>query len=220
VHVRQPDDRPVIMVTVREPAAMPDDGRPWRLQSVPYLRPLAHIKRFSDFGQAYYQRQARRNGFDEALLTGPDGVISEGSVTNIGFVHGGSFTWPSAPMLAGVTMQLLDRNVDSYGIVIARHEVRLADLRVRLTRDRVRADPARRRTRARRRILCSSRLRRSVIIGARAILPLTGRAYRSLPAERNDSYHPCMNGFASRRLSWPAGVRSARIDPLGEDDRR
>jgi branched-subunit amino acid aminotransferase/4-amino-4-deoxychorismate lyase len=128
VHVRQPDDRPVVMVTVREPAALPGDGRPWRLQSVPYRRAVAHIKRVSDFGQAYYQRLVNRNGFDEALLTGPDGVISEGSITNVGFVLGGHFTWPNAPMLAGVTMQLLDRKAESYGIGTARREIRLADL--------------------------------------------------------------------------------------------
>lgn len=128
VYVRQPEDRPVVMVTVREPAAMLGGGKPWRLQSVPYLRAIAHIKRARDFGQAYYQRQAQRNGFDEALLTGPDGVISEGSITNIGFVLGDDFTWPNAPMLAGVTMQLLDRKAESYGIGTARREIRLADL--------------------------------------------------------------------------------------------
>jgi branched-subunit amino acid aminotransferase/4-amino-4-deoxychorismate lyase len=129
VYVRQPEDRPVVMVTVREPAAMLGDGKPWRLQSVPYLRAVAHIKRVGDFGQAYYQRQAHRNGFDEALLTGPDGVISEGSITNVGFVLDGNFTWPNAPMLAGVTMQLLDRKVESYGIANVKREIRLADLR-------------------------------------------------------------------------------------------
>jgi branched-subunit amino acid aminotransferase/4-amino-4-deoxychorismate lyase len=128
VYVSQPQDRPIVMVTVREPATMPGEGRPWRLQSVPYLRAVAHIKRATDFGQAYYQRQAKGNGFDEALLTGPGGVISEGSITNVGFVLGGHFTWPNAPMLAGVTMQLLDRKAESYGIVNARREIRLADL--------------------------------------------------------------------------------------------
>ena len=129
VYVRQVEDRPSIMVTVREAGDMPGGGQPWRLQSVPYQRPAAQLKRFSDFGQAYYQRLVAKNGFDEALLTGPDGQISEGSVTNIGFIAGNRITWPSAPMLAGVTMQLIEAKFRAAGLGPARQEIRLSDLR-------------------------------------------------------------------------------------------
>jgi branched-subunit amino acid aminotransferase/4-amino-4-deoxychorismate lyase len=128
VNVRQPAEQPVIMVTVREPGPMPGDGRAWRLASVPYQRTAAHIKRMSDFGQAYFQRSVQRDGFDEALLTGPDGLITEGSVTNVGFVSDGQFVWPQAPVLAGVTMQVLEAAFASSGIVARREPVRLADL--------------------------------------------------------------------------------------------
>jgi hypothetical protein len=77
------DRAPSTTVIVRAPGTMP--GGPWRLQSVPYQRSVAHIKHLGDFGQSYYGRSAERNGYDEALLTGPDGTISEGSITNIGF---------------------------------------------------------------------------------------------------------------------------------------
>ena len=92
-------DRPSVIVTTRPPGGMPG-GPSWKLQSVPYQRALAHIKHVGDFGQGYYQRLARRNGFDEALLTGPDAVIAEGSITNIGFCDGASIIWPAAPALA------------------------------------------------------------------------------------------------------------------------
>jgi branched-subunit amino acid aminotransferase/4-amino-4-deoxychorismate lyase len=101
VNLRQPGDRPSVMVTVRPPGGM-TPGR-WRLRSVPYQRPVAHIKHLADFGQGYYQRLARREGFDEALLTGPGGLISEGSITNIGFFDGPMVIWPDAPVLAGIT---------------------------------------------------------------------------------------------------------------------
>ncbi len=39
-------------------------------------------------GQAYYGRAAKRAGFDDALLTGPDGIIAEGAITNIAFSDG------------------------------------------------------------------------------------------------------------------------------------
>ena len=56
------------MVTVRPPAGM--QATPWRLRTVPYQRPLAHIKHLADFGQSYFRRLALRDQFDEALLTG------------------------------------------------------------------------------------------------------------------------------------------------------
>jgi branched-subunit amino acid aminotransferase/4-amino-4-deoxychorismate lyase len=124
VIVRRPDDRgaPWVTVTVRPPAGPLEDSA---LQSVPYQRSVAHIKHTGDFGQEYYGRLAGRNGFDEAVLTGPDGLISEGSITNIGFFDGTTVVWPAAPVLAGITMQLIQARLAGP----QRHSpVRLADL--------------------------------------------------------------------------------------------
>lgn len=126
VYLRHLDDEPSVMVTVRPPGEMP--AGPWRLQAVPYQRSVAHVKHLGDFGQAYFQRLAWRGGFDEALLTGAGGVISEGSVTNVGFFDGTSVVWPYAPMLAGITMQLLTARIGEFGLTSRRAEVRLADL--------------------------------------------------------------------------------------------
>jgi branched-subunit amino acid aminotransferase/4-amino-4-deoxychorismate lyase len=124
VIVQQPDahEPPWVTVTVRPPAVpFPDIT----LMSVPYQRSVAHIKHTGDFGQGYYGRLATRNGFYEALLTGPDGLISEGSMTNIGFFDGTAVVWPAAPMLRGITMQLLAARLAPP----QRHApVRLADL--------------------------------------------------------------------------------------------
>jgi len=110
-----------LLVTVREPAAPPD--RPQLLQSVPYQRPVAHIKHLGSFAQDYHRRRAQRDGFDEVLLTGPDGVVSEGGITNVGFLAGSTVVWPDAPALQGITMQLLQRAVP-----FRRAPVRLGDL--------------------------------------------------------------------------------------------
>jgi len=128
VLVQRPDaDRaPSVMVVVRSPAIMP--GTQWRLQSVPYQRCVAHIKHVGDFGQSYYGRLARRNGFDEALLTGPDGAISEGAITNIGFFDGTTVVWPSAPLLRGITMQLVQAGLPGRGIPSRREPIRLTDV--------------------------------------------------------------------------------------------
>jgi branched-subunit amino acid aminotransferase/4-amino-4-deoxychorismate lyase len=114
------------MVTVRPPASM--QPTPWRLQTVPYQRPLAHIKHLADFGQSYFGRLAHRNRFDEALLTAPGGVICEGSITNIGFSDGDGLVWPNAPVLAGITMQILERTLPAHGVSSRHAPVHTADL--------------------------------------------------------------------------------------------
>jgi branched-subunit amino acid aminotransferase/4-amino-4-deoxychorismate lyase len=124
VIIQQPVEQepPWLTVTVRPPAdPLPDS----RLQSAAYQRSVAHIKHTGDFGQRYYGRLAERNGFDEALLTGPDGLISEGSMTNIGFFDGTAIVWPAAAVLAGITMQLVQGRL----ALPQRHSpVRIADL--------------------------------------------------------------------------------------------
>jgi branched-subunit amino acid aminotransferase/4-amino-4-deoxychorismate lyase len=126
VYVHELESRPSVIVTVRPPGGMRES--PWKLQTVPYQRPVAHIKHASDFGQGYYQRLAQRNGFDEALLTGPGGVISEGSVTNVGFWDGAGITWPDAPALAGITMQLLNRQLPGLGLTPGHAQVRTQEV--------------------------------------------------------------------------------------------
>lgn len=117
---------PAVMVTIRPPA-QPATG-PQRLLPVPYQRPVPHIKHTGDVGQAYYGRAAVREGFDDALLTGPDGIIAEGAITNIAFSDGSTLTWPDAPCLAGITWQLVEPRLAGAGLATRRGPVRLADL--------------------------------------------------------------------------------------------
>ncbi len=98
-------DQGGVRVTVRPPA--PDPPSPQRLQSVPYLRPVAHLKHTDGFAQEYYWRRADRAGFDEILLTDLGGEIAEAGIANVCFVRGDALIWPTAPHLAGITMQLL-----------------------------------------------------------------------------------------------------------------
>jgi branched-subunit amino acid aminotransferase/4-amino-4-deoxychorismate lyase len=114
------------MVTVRPPAQLSAD--PQRLLPVPYQRPVPHIKHIGDVGQTYYGRLAEREGFDDALLTGPDGIIAEGAITNIAFSDGSMLTWPDAPCLAGISWQLVEPRLASAGLATQRGPVRLADL--------------------------------------------------------------------------------------------
>ncbi len=108
VHLLETAEAPALMVTVRPPGGMP--AGPWRLRSVPY------------------QRIVHASGFDEALLTGPDGIISEGSITNLGCFDGSHVIWPAAPALRGITMQLVELALAGRGVPSARAHIRVADL--------------------------------------------------------------------------------------------
>lgn len=127
VYVQRPDPdlAHVMTVTVRPAAQMAES---MSLQSVPYQRSVAHIKHLGDFGQHYYGALAARNGFGEALLTGPDGLISEGSITNVGCFDGSVVIWPAAAMLRGITMQVLQREFDRHGVPTSHRPIRVSDL--------------------------------------------------------------------------------------------
>jgi branched-subunit amino acid aminotransferase/4-amino-4-deoxychorismate lyase len=126
VNVFRPWDDVSVVVSVRPPASAPSEGQ--RLQTVEYRRPVAHIKHAHEFGQEYYRNLAQANGFDEALFVGPDGSISEGSITNIGLIDGDAIVWPEAPALRGVMMQVLQRELDTAGVSWRYGPVRVTDL--------------------------------------------------------------------------------------------
>jgi branched-subunit amino acid aminotransferase/4-amino-4-deoxychorismate lyase len=115
-----------IMVAVRPPREMPP--APQALLSVDHQRPLAHVKHIGGFGQAHYRRVAERAGYDDALLTGPGGVVSEAGVCNVTFLAAGELLWPDAPALHGATMQLLEPRLAGAGILSRPAPVRLSDI--------------------------------------------------------------------------------------------
>lgn len=129
VHQADPAERPSelsLMVTVRPPAT-PDD-RAVSLMSVAYERPAAHLKHLGGFGQIYHRHRAARAGFDDALLTGPGGVVLEGSIANVGFWDGGSVVWPQGAILTGTTMALVEPRLAAAGLASVRREVTLPEL--------------------------------------------------------------------------------------------
>jgi branched-subunit amino acid aminotransferase/4-amino-4-deoxychorismate lyase len=108
VNVFQPaPDGPLSVLVAVRPPVYPS-AAPLRLMSAPYQRTVPHIKHLGGFGQIYWGRAAVAHGFDDALLTGPDGSVSETAVHNIAFFDGTHVVWPATPALPGITMQLLE----------------------------------------------------------------------------------------------------------------
>ncbi len=124
----RPDGAPEVSVMVTLRPAIDAPAQPQSLHAVAYQRPLAHLKHAGSFGQIYHGLAAERAGFDEALLTGPGGEISEGSVCNVGFFDDDAVLWPATPHLVGTTMQLLDRELGHRGVPVRHRVLRLSDL--------------------------------------------------------------------------------------------
>jgi branched-subunit amino acid aminotransferase/4-amino-4-deoxychorismate lyase len=124
VYVHRTDDGPVVVVTVRPPAEMQS---PQRLAAASYIRPDPHIKHVHT-DQGLYREAAQRAGFDDAVLTGGDGRVFETTMANIGFFDEDGIVWPDAPMLDGITKQLLERHGRDGGISMRRRPVHLSDI--------------------------------------------------------------------------------------------
>jgi branched-subunit amino acid aminotransferase/4-amino-4-deoxychorismate lyase len=116
-----------IFATVRPPFTMPPDASQ-RLKSARYQRTAPHIKRPGDFGQSYHLLQAQKAGYDDALLVADDGTIAEAAIANIAFFDGTSVIWPDAPVLPGITMQLIAPRLADHGIPSRTAHVALAHL--------------------------------------------------------------------------------------------
>lgn len=117
---------PRVMTAVFPPP--PPLGDSLRVQPVVYGRDAAHLKHTATFPLIRARRLARAAGFDDALFTDAGGLISEGTLWNIGFLRGETVVWPQAPMLAGVTQALIGRGLASVGLDAVSEPVRLAEL--------------------------------------------------------------------------------------------
>lgn len=123
VYIHRGDGEPLTVVTVRPPAEM---ASPLRLRSVAYLRPDPHIKHVNT-DQGHYREGAQGQGFDDAVLTTSDGSIAETTMANIGFLDEAGVIWPDAPMLDGITKQLLKMYGPGHGVSMRNRPVHMPE---------------------------------------------------------------------------------------------
>lgn len=103
---------PQVLTTTRPAPQEPLPGL--RLQSASYRRDMPEVKHVSLFGALRLRRTAQRSGFDDAVFTEGDAVISEVATSNIGFIKGDRVIWPQAEYLRGVTMRLINQARDEH----------------------------------------------------------------------------------------------------------
>jgi branched-subunit amino acid aminotransferase/4-amino-4-deoxychorismate lyase len=115
-----------VIVTVREPHDM--SRRPHSMTALHFQRPLARLKHVGSWGQGRFGEMALARGFDEGLLVDETGMISEGTITNVGFWRDRTMIWPDAPRLDGITMLIVRRQLTAAGVPQAERPVGVSDL--------------------------------------------------------------------------------------------
>lgn len=118
--------RPRVMTVVAPPPPPLADSV--RVQVRTYVRDAAHLKHTATFPLIRARRLAMDAGFDDALFADAAGLISEGSLWNVGFLSGDAVTWPRAPMLDGVAQSLIQARLSDVGLASTTRPVRLSDL--------------------------------------------------------------------------------------------
>ncbi|MBC6447797.1 aminotransferase class IV [Actinokineospora xionganensis] len=124
--VPEAEVEPDVVVTIGE--LPPDDVAPLRLRTAGYQRDLPQVKHVGTFGLFYQRRIARKAGFDDALFVNSDGEVSEGSTWNVCFLDGDKVVWPSAPVLPGIAMGLIQSGMTRSGLDYEVRPVAMAEL--------------------------------------------------------------------------------------------
>ncbi len=104
-------------------AATPPHG-PLALDVVAHQRDLPHVKHVGEVAKTLFLRQANVRGYDDAVFEDPEGRLSEATIWNMAFWDGSSVIWPEANILAGVTMQILKRQLTALGVDQKTHPIR------------------------------------------------------------------------------------------------
>ncbi|EIT71026.1 MULTISPECIES: aminotransferase class IV [Hydrocarboniphaga] len=125
----RPEAATPVDVMIAVSAAIERKRAPIRVQLRTYERELPQVKHLATFGLLWQRREARLAGYDDALFETRAGLISEGSVWNIGFWDGARVIWPQAPMLDGISQQVLKLGLVRNGVASEVRELRREQLR-------------------------------------------------------------------------------------------
>ncbi len=114
-HAHPERPQPVDVLVSSTPPREADPKPAW-VKTCPFQRALPLVKHVGTFPLFQHRRQARRDGFDDALFVDAKGRISEGSLWNIGFWDGQQVVWPQAEALRGTQERLLQAGLAEIGV--------------------------------------------------------------------------------------------------------
>lgn len=109
------------------PAATAPKG-PLALAVFEHERMLPAIKHVGEIAKTYFMHKAAEQGFDDAAFVDRSGRLSEASIWNLAFWDGTAVVWPEAPMLTGITMSIVRRQLHRRGIPQRVEAISLAQL--------------------------------------------------------------------------------------------
>ena len=122
--VAGPDAAPAVLIRSSAPSSGP--AGPLRLAAFEHERVLPTFKHVGEVAKTWYLRAAVAQGRDDAVFVDRHGRLSEGSIWNLAFWDGAGVVWPRAAMLAGTTMQIVQRQLRALGVPQRTQDIGLA----------------------------------------------------------------------------------------------
>lgn len=130
------EGEPTVMIAASrlDPAQERQRATGWRVVPAGFPKnhrsPLASIKCTSYAESLLARRQARAQGFDEAVMLNTDGMVAEASMANIFVLSGNQLHTPPVAdgALPGVARAQVMRVAEGHGLAVAERSLRLEDL--------------------------------------------------------------------------------------------
>ncbi|MGB4860200.1 MAG: aminotransferase class IV [Dokdonella sp.] len=122
-----PRDADVLIATA---PAQTHDSAAISAATTRYQRDAPQFKHVGTFGLFQQRLLAQRRGYDDVLFVDRHGLVSEGSVWNIGFFdsEGEGVVWPQAGMLDGVSQRLLQCGLAECAVRSTHRAIQCSDL--------------------------------------------------------------------------------------------
>ena len=116
-------------ILVRTSPACSGPTGPLTLEVVNHQRSWADVKHVGESMKTHALRQAAERGLDDAAFVDEQGRIAEATIWNLAFWDGDSVIWPKADILRGITMQIVERQLEKIGVGSRIEEIHLEDIK-------------------------------------------------------------------------------------------
>lgn len=124
--VADPDVPLQLLIRTSEPSDGPIG--PLGLAAFAHERFLPECKHVGEGAKTWFLRKAAEQGLEDAVFIDRHGRLSEASIWNLAFRDGEAVVWPRADKLHGITMAIVQRQLERLGVPQHERDLTLDDL--------------------------------------------------------------------------------------------
>jgi len=119
-----------LLITLKPYEANPCQASRLTVCPFPIQRPQAGIKTLAYLDRLWVKDHATRNGFNDAIVTTPDGIVLETAFSNIFWRVGNTLFHPdpSLPLLQGISLEVLAKQTKEGGMLVEHAQTTVEEL--------------------------------------------------------------------------------------------